>query len=126
MLPPLLGPPIVIQALVVERSNFRTACARAGTLLKGNWTRVPLYLFSVALAAGLVQLTIFGVLGQGLADASWLDSVLGDSLLAAVAAIVPALVLPYVAEFQLFCYLDLRARGDGLDTEMLRGEIANS
>jgi hypothetical protein len=45
-----LGPPILVQVIAVERMQLVEAWARTRLLLRGNWGRIVLYIFNLALA----------------------------------------------------------------------------
>lgn len=116
---PLLGPPIIVHAIALERRTLYEAWARARFLLSGNWLRVFVYLLTLALGLILLYgLVIFG--GTG-----WLergpssDPGLGFLLPIAIAeAVARSITLPFFATAMLVCYYDLRVRkGELLPTE---------
>jgi hypothetical protein len=120
IVPMLVGPPIALQAMVLEGTPFRGGLVRLRALMKGSWTRMPMYLFTIALGLGIVQLLAFQGLARPILAVS--SDTLARVLLAVTSAVVPAIVLPYQAAAQLVAYFDLRARMEGLDHAQLVAE----
>jgi hypothetical protein len=107
-----VGPPIVITAIVLERRALRGALSRARELLDLNWSRMLLYLITVAAGVGLVDFLIQWGL-QGVSAGA--GDVVTYSLAVVVSVLVPAIVLPFVACVWLIAYFDLRARAEDFD-----------
>jgi hypothetical protein len=121
MLPALLGPPIVVQAIVWEQLEFREAATRAKNLLAGGWGRVLSALLALALGPALVQILVLPLVGELLPDAS--DTNLAGSLWAtALIAVTSAPVWLFTAAAGTVAYLDLRARFEDLDDAGLASE----
>jgi hypothetical protein len=118
LLPALLGPPVLVQAIVWEHLDFRDAAVRAKNLLAGSWIRVIAALLLLALGAALVQLLVLGVVtgfvpGTGLAASIWVTA-------AVIATTAP--VWLFSAAAGTVAYLDLRARFEELDHASLSAE----
>lgn len=125
LLPALLGPPILVQAIAWEQLGFRDAATRAKNLLSGNWGRVLSALLALALGPALVQLVLLPLAGQLLPDSS--DADLAGSLWATlVIAITSAPVWLFTAAAGTTAYLDLRARFEELDHAELKTEAGEA
>ena len=119
----LIGPPLVMQAVVLERLRFQQALARARLLWQGHLGRVFLYLFVLAflaqLLAALATQAVFagGRAGLGLPRpaAGWLAVGVNSALL--------WLTYAYLAVVALLCYLDIRVRKEALDLQGWRAEL---
>ncbi|HEU4481024.1 MAG TPA: hypothetical protein VFS18_03990, partial [Actinomycetota bacterium] len=100
----LIGPPVVMQIVVIEGKPFRVAWPEAKMLASGNLGRILLHLLTVSLGIVLVRSALLGIVGAT-AD--------GDAGLAAVYVIgqtvVTALTLPLLAACTYVCYLWLKA-----------------
>lgn len=107
-----VGPPIVITAIVLERRRLRDALARARELLQTHWSRLLLYLITIAAGVGLLDFMIQQSALRAV-DAS-VDAVL-YALAAFVSVIIPSLLLPFIACVWLVAYFDLRARAEDFD-----------
>ena len=105
LMPLFFGPPILIQVIALERLTLRPARTRAREILKGQTSRVIVYLLVVALLIGLLGTA---ALGAFLAVA---DNGGSDLLLAGVFSIVQILVaafmLPFLAACSYVCYTAL-------------------
>lgn len=123
VLPAVLGPPVLVHAIVWEGRDFRDGATRAKNLLSGNWGRVVSALLVLAIGPALVQivtLTMAGELWPGLDGSS-----LSDSLWATLAiAVTTAPVWLFTAAAGTVAYLDLRARFEKLDHAALAAEAA--
>jgi hypothetical protein len=108
-----VGPPIVITALVLERKRVGAALSRARELLESNWSRMLLYLITVAAGVGLVDFVIQQSALRLVGAAS--TDVVGYSLAVLVSVIVPSALMPFVACVWLIAYFDLRARAESFD-----------
>lgn len=121
LLPAVLGPPVLVHAIVWERLDFREAATRTKNLLAGSWGRVLSALLVLAVGPALVQLVGLALLGEVLPDFSSGD--LAGSLWAAVAiAATTAPVWLFTAAAGTVAYLDLRSRFEELDDVALAGE----
>jgi hypothetical protein len=118
-LPFLIGPPIVIQVIVLENKGLGRGWERAKALLKGEWTRIPLYLLTIALGLGLLD---FLVVGAVLSAFHGADSVGSRIAIAAAELVGASLTLPYIAAAGLVGYFDLRARKEKFDKQALVAE----
>lgn len=114
LLPAVLGPPVLVHAIVWEDLDFRDAATRAKNLLAGHWGRVISALLVLAIGPALVQivtLTLLGELLPGLDGAQ-----LTDSLWATLAvAATTAPVWLFTTAAGTVAYLDLRSRFEELD-----------
>lgn len=114
-----LGPPLVIQAIVVEYRPFREAMTRARELLSGSWGRAILIVLAAAVGVVMAQLVV------ALA-ASYPASTLNDTAVTVVGIILSlmlgAVAAPVVAAIGVALYLDLRARKEGLDRHGFKDE----
>lgn len=121
LLPALLGPPILVQAVVWERLVFRDAATRAKNLLSGHWGRVISALLLLALGPALLQIVVLPLVGQLLPESA--DADLAGSLWATlVIAVTSAPVWLFTSAAGTVAYLDLRARFEELDHAELTAE----
>ncbi len=118
LLPALLGPPVLVHAIVWEQKEFREAAVRAKNLLAGNWGRVVSTLLLLALGAALLQIMIFALAAEVLPAGGGLE--LPGSLL--VDVLVTGPVWLFTAAASTVAYLDLRARSEELDADGLAAE----
>jgi hypothetical protein len=123
LLPAVLGPPVLVQAIVWERLDFRDAAARAKSLVSGHWGRVASGLLVLAIGPALVQLVTLAGIGEILPELD--DAGLADSVWAVIAiAVTTAPVWLFTAAAGTVAYLDLRARFEELDGAGLEAEAA--
>jgi hypothetical protein len=123
LLPALLGPPVVVQAIVWEQLAFRDAATRAKNMMAGSWGRVLSALLVLALGPALVQIFVLPLVGELLPDAR--DTDLAGSLWATIViAVTSAPVWLFTAAAGTVAYLDLRARFEELDEAGLAAEEA--
>lgn len=120
LLPAVLGPPVLVQAIVWEHLDFRDAATRAKNLLAGSWGRVISGLLLITLGAALVQLLVLGVAGELLPRAS--SGVAAAVWQAIFVVVTTALVWLFAAAASTVAYLDLRARFEELDHAGLSAE----
>ncbi|MDQ3877467.1 MAG: hypothetical protein M3290_03850 [Actinomycetota bacterium] len=120
-LPFFIGPPIVIQLIALERLSAGRAWDRAKQLLKGEWTRIPLYLLTIAMGLGLLD---FVVVGAVLSSFHGVDSTGSRIAIAAAELVGASLTLPYLGAGGLIGYFDLRARKEQFDKQTLVSERA--
>lgn len=114
LVPALLGPPVLVHAIVWEHLDFRGAATRAKNLLSGHWGRVAAALLVLALGAVLVQIAVLTVVSVVLPDLN--DAGLVGSLWTSiVAGMSTAPVWLFTAAAGTVAYLDLRARFEDLD-----------
>lgn len=118
----LVGPPLVVQALMLERLAFKEALARARLLGAGHFGRIFAYLFVLAfmvqlLASVATQATFAGGRALGLPETA------SGWLAIGVNQVMVWLMHAYLAVVALVCYLDLRVRKEGLDRATLRAEL---
>jgi hypothetical protein len=106
----LHGPPMVVEAVVIERLGLVQAWARARALLRGNWTRLLLYLLTAALGVRLLEGIVTSV------AVTLVVETLGSAALRAtvvtVDLLVLALLVPVVIAIVLAVFLDLRGSVD--------------
>lgn len=121
LLPALLGPPILVHAIVWEQLDFRGAATRAKNLLSGHWGRVVSALLVLALGAALVQLTALTLLSVALPDLNE-SGLVGSLWVSIVAGVFTAPVWLFTAAAGTVAYLDLRARFEELDHDGLVAE----
>lgn len=121
LLPAVLGPPVVVQAIVWERLRFRDAGPRAKNLFSGHWGRVLSALLVLSLGPVLVQLAVLPLIGTFFPDSA--DGDLATSVWASlVIALTSAPVWLFTAAAGTTAYLDLRARFEELDHAALATE----
>ncbi len=121
LVPAVLGPPVLVHAIVWEHLAFRDAALRAKNLLSGHWGRVVSALLVLTVGAALVQIVVLIVLSlsiPGLRD----ESFVGSPWATMIAAAVTAPVWLFTSAAGTVAYADLRARADELDPETLRSE----
>lgn len=114
LLPALLGPPVLVHAIVWEQLDFRGAATRAKCLLSGHWGRVGSALLVLALGAVLVEITVLALLTAALPDLNE-PGLVGSLWTSLIAAIFTAPVWLFTAAAGTVAYLDLRARFEELD-----------
>lgn len=121
LLPAVLGPPVLVHAIVWEGRDFRDGATHAKNLFTGSWGRVISALLVLAIGPALLQivtLTAFGELVPGLDGDR-----LADSIWATLAiAVTTAPVWLFTAAAGTVAYLDLRARFEELDHAGLAAE----
>lgn len=123
LLPALLGPPVLVQAIVWEGKDFREAAVRAKDLLTGSWSRVLSALLVLALAPALVQILVLPLLGEFLPGLTATD-LAGQMRATIVVAVTSSSVWLFTSAAGTVAYLDLRARSEELDREGLAAEAA--
>lgn len=98
------GPPVAMQALLLERVPYRDALQRAKLLLRGNW-RTILYLLNVSLGIGALSLVILDLVVRAVGGGP-------DALVRTVLGIAQGLVLgalvAFIAGAQAALYVYLR------------------
>jgi len=120
LLPLFYGPPLVAQALAVERVGMRASLRRARTLAAGNSLRVFVYLLNVSLGIGVVAFMVVGTLIELTRRAPEAPTAL---VLAVVQGIVLGVLIAYLACVQTVMYLSLRAEKEDFDDEALRRQL---
>ncbi|HYO61540.1 MAG TPA: hypothetical protein VEU29_06550 [Actinomycetota bacterium] len=121
VVPAVLGPPVLVQAIVWERREFRDAATRAKNLLAGSWLRVVAALLVLALAPALLQGLLNGIAAAFLPEAEDLD--LATSIWSVLILMVTmAPVWLFTAAAGTVAYLELRARSEQLDHAALAAE----
>ncbi|MDQ3952916.1 MAG: hypothetical protein M3279_08155 [Actinomycetota bacterium] len=123
LLPAVLGPPVLVHAIVWERLEFRDAATRAKNLLSGHWGRVLSALLVLAVGPALIQivgLTTLSLVLPDLDDAGFVGSLWATIIV----ALATAPVWLFTSAAGTVAYADLRARAEELDRETLRAEAA--
>jgi hypothetical protein len=108
--PMLLGPPVVMHAIALERRALGAALTRTRQLLRRD-ARLPLYLLLISLVLGIgivLFVTLVDALSGGLEGTAR-----GTLLFATQGALAGATAL-FVAAVALLAYENLAARADGL------------
>ncbi|MEA2461565.1 MAG: hypothetical protein QOH90_1742 [Actinomycetota bacterium] len=105
LLPLFFGPPIIIQAIAIEKLSVRDARSRAREILRGRTGRVLLYLLVIALGIGLLGGAVLVTVGLAI-DAA-LDGALLFTAYSVVQVLVAALTLPFMAAAVYVCYATL-------------------
>ncbi len=121
LLPAVLGPPVLVHAVVWERLEFRDAATRAKGLLSGQWGRVLSALLVLALGPALIQiaaLTTLTLVLPNLDDAGFVGSLWATIIV----ALATAPVWLFTSAAGTVAYADLRARAEALDPDTLRVE----
>ena len=121
LLPAVLGPPVLVHAIVWEHLEFRAAATRAKNLLNGHWGRVMSALLLLSIGAALVQIVVLTALAAAipdLRDASFVGSPWATILV----GVATAPVWLFTSAAGTVAYADLRARAEELDQEALRAE----
>lgn len=125
LLAAVLGPPVLVHAIVWEGRDFRDGATRAKNLLAGSWGRVASALLVLAVGPALVQILVLTGLTQVLPELD--GDRLSDSLWATLAiAVTTAPVWLFTAAAGTVAYLDLRARFEDLDHPDLVAEAETS
>ena len=114
-----MGPPVVVQVLVVEELPLREAWARSRELLKMQWGRTIMYIFNIALLSTFV--TAFAV-QSFILETTETSDVLSFLMTRVIEAILYAGSAAFLAVLGTTIYLDIRARKEGLDEETLAEE----
>lgn len=116
LLPAVLGPPILVQAIVWEHRDFREAASRAKNLLGGSWGRVISTLLMVALGGALLQVVLLTAETRLLSGpgnlASWLWILVFEVLTSGTIWLLTAAA-------STVAYLELRSRFEELDRDEL-------
>lgn len=121
LLPAVLGPPILVHAIVWEHLDFRDAATRAKNMLAGHWGRVVSSLLVLAVGPALVQLLGLALLGEVLPEVQSGD-LIGPLWVAIAIAVTTAPVWMFTAGAGTVGYLELRARFEDLDAQGLQAE----
>jgi len=121
VLPALLGPPVLVHAIVWERLEFRNAATRARNLLAGQWGRVFSALLVLAVGPALVQILVLIALGELLPDLG-AEGAVGSLSATIIVALATAPVWLFTSAAGTVAYADLRARVEELDAEGLSAE----
>lgn len=119
----VLGPPILVHVIMLERATFQEAFPRSRELLAGQWGRATIYLAGWATLLWVIESTV----AFGISEA--LDSMSDDGLavfLAAFSAVTRSFWLPLLAGAMFVMYLDLRVRLEQLDVEQMREQVEAS
>lgn len=125
LLPAVIGPPVLVQAIVWEGRDFRDAATRAKNLLAGSGLRVASAMLVLSIGPALVQIVALTVLGELLPGLD--GNQLSDSLWATLAiAVTTAPVWMFTAAAGTVAYLDLRARFEELDHPALVAEAVGA
>ena len=103
---------VAIPALVVERRRGGEALSRSWSLVRGHGWRVLGTFVAAFVLTGIVS----GILTAPASGSGWL-------LRAVLAAVGQVITTPFTAIVTLLVYLDLRARGEGLDVATLAREL---
>lgn len=121
VLPAVLGPPVLVHAIVWEQLDFRNAATRAKNLIAGHGLRVVGALLLLALGAVLVQITLLAFVSSALPEFE--DSgLVGSVWTSVIAGISTAPVWMFSAAAGTVAYVDLRARFHELDHAQLAAE----
>jgi hypothetical protein len=123
LMPALLGPPVVVQAISWEQRDFRAAATRAKNLLAGSWGRVSSVLLLIAFGAGILAFLI----DQGVSEAVVSlepGQVVQSVWLAAIGVLTSAALWLLSAAASTVAYLDLRSRFEGFGAGELEAEAA--
>ena len=104
-----LGPPLLIHAIAIEGLSFGDAWIRMKELMKGEGARIIIYLVSISLGVGLVQIVVVGSLLVGLTEIA-LGSPVELIVSIVVYVVVEALALTYMACVGMAGYLELKSR----------------
>ncbi len=124
VIPLLVGPPVLVQVIVWEGLPFQEALRRTRILVRDHWSRVFLYLFTIALAVGVAQMVVTGVLGSLLVEFVRSRTTASVLVVSVANSVVAALALAYMAAASVVAYLDLRFRAEGISAERLRAEAS--
>ena len=118
----LLGPPLLVHVIALERLSFTDGWARTREIVRGNALRMFLYLLCIALGLMLVEFP----LAQGI-SALLLEVIPTDFpelVFFPVLGIVIGVGMSLMSAFMFESYLDLRAREDeDFDFEQLAEEL---
>ena len=121
LLPLFYGPPLVAQAIAVERVRFRVALRRARELAARSMLRVFVYLLNVSLGIGVVAFVIVGTLIELTRRAPETPTAV---VLAVVQGIVLGVLIAYLACVQTVMYLSLRAEKESYELKDLQQDLA--
>ncbi|MFN2594971.1 MAG: hypothetical protein ABR579_08815, partial [Actinomycetota bacterium] len=92
-------------------------------LMRGQWSRTPLYLLTVAMGVGLLDFLMIGLVVSGFGG---VDSVMSRIAVAGAELVGASITLPFIAACQLIGYFDLRARTEKFDRSALEAERAGA
>lgn len=106
------GPPVLIQAIALERLTLQQAWPRAGVLIKGATPRVVLYLLTIVLGIGLLSALTLSLLAElfGGIEETVRFAVLGALQIFAVGLTLPLLAC---ASFVVYCHLRVSSDAAG-------------
>ena len=111
----ILGPPIFVQILALEKGPFDEAWVRTKAFLKGNAMRVFLYLLCAALALVMVKILFDALIFTVLIQLVGLSTARDPAAFLAGASF--GLTLSFMSALGLVAYLELRTRHEefGID-----------
>ena len=112
------GPPILVSTAVLEGGTLGRAWSRTRPRMRGQWTRVLLFLMAISvcvLAAQLLLATPLGLVRLG-------GTIAGPLLRATLLGLYASLTLPYLAAGMLVAYFDARVRVEDFSIEELAAE----
>lgn len=121
LLPLFYGPPLVAQAIAIERVSMRTALRRAKEVAGRTFLRVFVYLLNVSLGIGVIAFMVVGTLIELTRQAPETPTAI---VLAVVQGIVLGLLIAYLACVQTVMYLSLRAEKESYDLPALQEDLA--
>lgn len=125
LLPAVLGPPVLVHAIVWEGLPFRDAAMRAKNLLSGHWSRVASALLVITSGSALVLIAVLALSSLVLPDLG-ATGLAGSPWPTIVAGVVSAPIWLFVAAAGTVAYLDLRARYEELDHDALVAEAGKA
>jgi hypothetical protein len=105
----ILGPPLVIQTIALERLHLRDAWPRTKQLAQRKWGQAISYLMMVVLGVGVIGSLALSLVGSMLLNAS-------DATITAVflplQALTKALAYPFVAMVQVALWLNFKEESE--------------
>lgn len=120
----VLGPPVLVHAIAIERLSFTDAWARTKDIARGQGLRTFLYLLCITLVLVLVELSIGAAAYTLFANSTegGTAALLNLPILGLVLSLVLSLGMALMTAFALAAYLDLRTRHDEIGVEEMAAE----
>lgn len=114
----VLGPPLLVQVVGLEREPLGAAWRRVREMVRGQALRIFLYILCAALALVMFEVILAGLVFTLVANASSTDA--GAIAGIPIEVISSGIGLGFMAAFGLVAYFDCRTRFEGLELDDLK------
>ncbi len=118
----MLGPPVLLHIVAIEKRSFNEALKRVRDLVRGQVLRTFLYLLCAGLLLGMIELVLIRLAESLVAGA--LDGMAQTVITAAVVGGLLGLGLSFMSVFNLIVYFDMRTRNENLELSGLKQEMS--